>query len=253
MSDSQPFPNRVLRLLDIFRDKFDFENHIFNLTDAEEKEFNSLWKSIVEDLMWSPGTLIYIPDEAERKAAKVFIDMIWKAADADDIFDEMTGGGYSGLLVNIIGDYIDRAKILKPTFISINPENTELYVYFEEAMRSWLFGLNNPALILCCSILESLLKEKLLKISVNHVYDFPDNKTFSSIRPFPIDTLIRNASQTGLLDKQEIDIAFSIKNLRNNAIHKLQNISQQQAYEAIMNTKDLVEKLFRFGDTLSSS
>src|SRR2546425_9172091 len=125
MSDDQAFPNRVLRLLEICRDKFDFESNIFNMTDAEEKEFNSLWKSIVEGLMWSPGTLIYIPNEAERKAAKVFIDVIWKNEDTDDIFDEITGGGYSGLLVNIIGDYIDRAKILKPTFISINPENTE--------------------------------------------------------------------------------------------------------------------------------
>jgi hypothetical protein len=128
MSSSQPFPNRVLRLLDIFRDKFDFESNIFNLTDVEEKEFNSLWKSIVEDLMWFPGTLIYIPNEAERKAAKIFIDIIWKNEDTDDIFEEMTSGGYSGLLVDIICNYIDRAKMLKPTFISINPENTEFYV-----------------------------------------------------------------------------------------------------------------------------
>src|SRR6266487_5813144 len=89
-----------VRLLEICRDKFDFESNIFNMTDAEEKEFNSLWKSIVEGLMWSPGTLIYIPNEAERKAAKVFIDVIWKNEDTDDIFDEITGGGYSGLLVN---------------------------------------------------------------------------------------------------------------------------------------------------------
>jgi hypothetical protein len=120
-------------------------------------------------------------------------------------------------------------------------------------MRSWLFGLNNSALILSCSILESLLKEKLSAISVNYVYDFSDNKNLSGIRQFPLENLIRNASKTGLLDKQETDIAFTIKNLRNNVIHKLQRISQQQAYEAIMNTKDLVEKLLATGDTLSSS
>ena len=243
MSDDQAFPNRVLRLLEICRDKFDFESNIFNMTDAEEKEFNSLWKSIVEGLMWSPGTLIYIPNEAERKAAKVFIDVIWKNEDTDDIFDEITGGGYSGLLVNIIGDYIDRAKILKPTFISINPENTEFYVYFEEAMRSWLFGLNNSVLILCCSMLESLLKEKLSAVSVSYVYDFSDNKNFSGIKQFQMDKLISNASQIGLIGKQETNVAFTIKNLRNNVVHKLQNVSQQQAYEAIMNTKDLIEKL----------
>jgi hypothetical protein len=40
---------------------------------------------------------------------------MWETIDSDQIFKEITGGGYSGLLVNIIGDYTDRVKMLKPT------------------------------------------------------------------------------------------------------------------------------------------
>ena len=102
MSDYSPLSERISRLLQIFRDGYDFENESFKLNENQTSEFNSLWKSIVEDLMWSPGTLIHIANETERKAAQVLIDLIWKIQDTDEIFNKMTSGGYSGLIV--IGD-----------------------------------------------------------------------------------------------------------------------------------------------------
>jgi hypothetical protein len=129
MNNSIPLPERILSLLQIFRDGYNSKNNSFNLNETQTTELNYLWKSIVEDLMWSPGTLIYIADETERKTAQVIIDMIWKNEDIDGIFDEMTSGGYSGLLVNIIGDYIDRAKKIKPTLISIDTKEIEFKRY----------------------------------------------------------------------------------------------------------------------------
>ena len=60
MSNNLSSSNRILRLVEIFRETFDLETKTFNMNSDQEKEFNSLWESVVEELVWSPGTLIYI-------------------------------------------------------------------------------------------------------------------------------------------------------------------------------------------------
>ena len=97
MSNNPLLSHKILKLVEIFRETFDFNAIEFNMNEGQEKEFNSLWVSIEEELMWSPGILIYISDETERNAAQSMIKMIWSTMDSDEIFDEMTSGGYSGL------------------------------------------------------------------------------------------------------------------------------------------------------------
>jgi hypothetical protein len=109
-------------------------------------------------------------------------------------------------------------------------------------MQSWLFGLNNSALILCCSILESLLKEKLCQIDVDLVYDLSDRKNLKGIKQLPLPKLIQNAYSAGMLDKEDKKVASRIKDLRNDSVHKLKNVSYKEVYDAIMSTKALVEK-----------
>lgn len=210
-------------------------------TDLEKT--GNLIEEIIDDLIWEPGTLIYFEDADFLRFAKKTVTSIWSDLDVDEMFDEMTSGGYSGLLVNMVGDYIERAKLLRPTFISINPENTDIPIYFREAMRSWLFGLNNAALILCCTILESLIKEKLLGFDVDYVYDLADRKSFKAIKQFSLGRLIHNAHEAGLIGKKEKKIASDIRYLRNDSVHKMRPVSSQQTYNAIMDTKVFVEKL----------
>lgn len=249
MSDYLPLPERILRLLQIFTDKYDFESKTFNMDENQTNEFNSLWESVVEDLMWSPGTLIYIADETERKAAQVLIDLIWKTQDTDEMFDEMTSGGYAGLLVNIIGDYIDRAKMLKPTLISINPQNIEFTRYFEEAMKAWLHGLNSSSLILCGSIIEDMIKTQLYNIDPNLALDLErEGQNVKGVRNKKLEILINTAFSHHIIDKKGKAIAHRIRVLRNNAVHKLENVSEKQTYQAILDTKELVEKILTRSD-----
>lgn len=194
--------------------------------------------------MWSPGTLIYFPDETERKAAQAMINMSWRTMKTDEIFDEMTSGGYSGLLVNIIGDYIDRAKMLRPTLISIDPQNTEFKEYFEEAMKAWLYVLNSSALILCCSIIEDILKTELYNIVPDLALDLEkDNKRLTEVRNKKMEILIDNAFKHEIISKAEKAKAHEISILRNDAIHSLEKISEKQTYKAILDTKELIEKI----------
>src|SRR4030042_2091055 len=114
-------------------------------------------KEIIGHLMWKPGTLIYFEDSYLMEEAKSAIDSLWEDMNYEDLSNEMFSGGYGGLLVSIIGDYIERGMKLKPTFVSVKPDDI-VSVYFQNAMECWLYGINSATLILCCSIIENLLK-----------------------------------------------------------------------------------------------
>lgn len=53
------------------------------------------------------------------------------------------------------------------------------------------------------------------------------------------------AMDEGLINKKEKNILFKIKKLRNNSIHNLASVTDSEVYEAIMQTKKIVEKLLR--------
>lgn len=238
---------KILRLIEIFSKHYDFHNNKFkDLSEDIENEFEELWKDIKEDLIWSPGTLIYFEDSIELEKAKAMIDLIYKTFDSEQIFDEILT--WTSLGVNIIGNYADRIEMLKPTFISINPQNfTSLKIYFEEAMKAWLFGLNNSSLILCCSILEDIVKEELYKIDKELVFDLDKNENgfIIGVKNFPFEKLINKAYDKGLITLNEKIKAHEIRELRNDAIHGLQSISDEQAYDVIMDTKNIIENLLK--------
>ena len=164
-------------------------NHIYKKNDQGkveiheevEKEFGKLWKSIKKDLLWSPGQLIYIKNESKRDAVRRVIDAIWSDVIDSELLEEITGE-YSDILVSIMGDYLDNAKLLTPTFISIDPNRPEFRIYYDEAMRAWLFGLYNSALIICCSLIEDVLQTELYNINFDLAKEF--NPTEGGLKGF---------------------------------------------------------------------
>jgi len=199
-------------------------------------------KEIVEHLMWHPGTLVYFEDLDLMNDAKEVIVELYRNMSSNELWHETFSGGYSGLLVNIIGDYIDRVKEIKPTFISIEPDN-QTRTYFQEAMNAWSFGLNSAPLILSCSILEAILKQILLKKDSKLVYDFGKGKSFKDIKEKDLEALIENAKLKKILDNSEAKKAHKIRKYRNDAVHKLKQFSSEETYKTIIATKELIEKL----------
>lgn len=236
--------DRILNLINLFRDSIDIENLKINIPSDKEDEFNKLWSSIIEDLMWEPGKLIYVSDPSELTAYKTIIDLMWRTLDTEDMFDELTSGGYGGLMVDIVGNYIDRAKYIKPILIGINPGIEDFHVYFNEAMKSYFYGLNNSALILCCSILENIIKKKLSETDDELVYKLiiKDGKVVG-VNELPLKKLINNAALVNLISYEEKETAQEIRELRNNTVHKLFNISSDKTYKAIIDTKNIIENL----------
>jgi uncharacterized protein YutE (UPF0331/DUF86 family) len=235
--------DRIFNLIQLFRDSIDINDGNVNIPINKKDQFNELWNSIIEDLMWEPGKLIYINDPNELTSYETIIDIMWHTLDTEEMFNELTSGGYKGLMVDIVDNYIDRAKVIKPIFISIDPEIGDFNIYFNEAMKSYFYGLNKSALILSCSILENILKKKLNKVDDSLVYKLSKKNGKTVVIEFSLKKLINNAATINLISCEEKETAHDIRELRNDAVHKMLHISSDQTYKAIINSKNLIESL----------
>ncbi len=250
MPSSDRLSEQILKLMSLFRHNWDFATNSVKMDSKQESELEELWEDIVEYLIWFPGTLIFIADESERRFAQSLINFIWGRQSIDVTVDKILSGGYSGLLVNIIGDYVERAKMLKPVFISINPKNLEIYKYYDEAMKAWLYGLNSSALILCCSIIEDTFKAQLYAIDPDLALDLErQGSKVTGVKNKKIEKLIEAAYKYHIIDKKGRAAAHGIRILRNNAIHSLEEINQPKTYQAILDTKELIEKILTTSTT----
>ena len=174
-------------------------------------EVSEYAQGIAEHLMWHPGTLVHFEDTELMNEAKNAIEELWKSLNYDKLSDEMFSGGFSGLMVNIVGDYIERVKMIKPTFITVKPNN-EIRTYFQQAMTAWSHGLNTASLILSCSILEAILKQVLLRKDPKLVYDTGKGKSFKELKEKDLEVLIENARLKNILDDREAIKADKIRN-----------------------------------------
>jgi len=242
--DDKRIVDKIDRLGDLFADMLS-DPDVFDVSAEKKEETNKLIEDIVDYLVWYPGALFYDENHARHKRNEVVIDLLWKIVDSDQIIDELFSGGYSGLLANMLGDFSERVKMLKPTFISVNPETTEFSSYYEEAMKAWLYGLSNAAIIICFAVIEDLLKDRLCQVDIEYVYELKDPNNPKGVKQLSYDRIIMAAMGEGLINKKEKNILFNIKKLRNNSIHSLTSVSDSEVYDAILQTKRIVEKLLR--------
>ena len=63
------------------------------------------------------------------------------------------------------------------------------------------------------------------------------------VKELPLKTLINNAFRIKLISQEEKETAQEIRELRNNAVHKLLNVSSDKTYKAIIETKNIIENL----------
>jgi len=146
-------------------------------------------------------------------------------------------------MVDIVSNYINKAKVVKPIFVSVDPEISDFYVYFAEAMKSYFYGLNKSALILCCSILENIIKKKLSKVDDSLVYKLLKKNGKTIVTEYSLKKLINNAATINLISCEEKENAHDIRDLRNKAVHKMLHISSDQTYKVIIDSKNLIESL----------
>ncbi len=239
---SEPLAQIIKGLIDLHK-KYKTENITPESFVKYSEETRDYAKEIVEHLMWKPGTLICFEDTDLMRDATSAIDSLYEDMNYKELSDEMFSGGYGGLLVNIIGDYIDRAMKLKPTLVSVRP-NEVVSAYFQNAMECWLYGINSASVILCCSIVENLLKQRYPTLQYKSDNIFKD---FKYLKDFErtLEEFIDEVAKKGFIDENTRKMAQGIRILRNSTVHKLKQITSDEAYNAIMNTKKIIEQLLK--------
>jgi hypothetical protein len=203
------------------------------------QEYMEYAQQITEKLLLNPGKLIYFEDHELMREAETALNTIWSHIDEDESFRLL----HSAYMVSTTMDYIKRAIKLKPTLLSVKPDNL-ISVSFQSAIECWLFGLDSASLILCFSIIESLLKQKYptLLYKSDKVL-----KSFKVIRENErtIEEFIDYIASKDFIDNSIRQMIHDIRKLRNRATHKLKPITSDEAYTAIMNTKKIIEQLLK--------
>ncbi len=212
--------------------------------NEQYKRMQTLFDEVVEDLMWHPGRLIYFQDSKMMELGQSLVNFLWDGTDAGELWDELHSGGFSGLLVNLTGDYCDRAVQLKPTFIAVEPTQ-EVRQYFQEAMLAWVHGLDRASLILCWSVIENLLREKLSRQDTKLVYEAGSGKSLGGLKEKSCHEWIRSARRLGWLDDVAVRQADAIKKARREAVHRQSSPLSKEVYQFIMDTKNILEQLMK--------
>src|SRR5690554_6099656 len=135
-------------------------------------EANELISSIRAYLIDYPGELIYEQNMDAVNRRMTAIDFLWKMYDDDHHYDEMFFGDNVDYITNYASAYIKRARMIRPLFVTTKKHvGKEFEFYFKEATKAWLNGCEQAAIIICNSLLEDTLRNKLCHVDINYVYE----------------------------------------------------------------------------------
>lgn len=183
----------LAKIDDLYSGLTDFE------ADTEQEKLQELRLDILDGLLNTPGALLHVKDEEQLKKYKLLIDFIWETVDQGELLEEFHGGRFVDNLTNTTGLITSRFMNLRPTFISINPENTQFKTYFEKAMQAWVYGLDQAALILCFSILEDTLKDQLRLVDPSYVYELMGSNNAEGVKTVSFGKIIKSAYEVYLI------------------------------------------------------
>ncbi len=199
---------------------------------------------ILDFIIWNPGSPVFYDDPEKLSEAEHVIEWLWESVDAE-MFDKVLNGVedgdtfYSSIGVELVGTYSDRVKGLRPIFISVDFPS-EVKRYYREAMKAWVRGLDCAALILCWSVLDEVIRQRLVpKLTAGSFKSFG---TIGTQEKEP--DIIKKAEEFDVLDKGKGKKARGIRHLRNAILHERESVTREVCYEAILETKLILEFLF---------
>jgi len=230
----------LIRIIESVRDSSE-------LKESESEELNKISKKLIEFLITNPGGLIFIENKEKINALKFAVKKLFELYPPDEIYEEILEGGFGGLMFDELDAYAYRVKKLMPTFLSKRPENDEFFVYYNEAMRCWLYGLNNSSIIIVTSLLENILKDMLKNFSQKELLKIIEiiraDEEYRRVQ-INFENLIDIAEYKGILSNKSKNSSHDLRKIRNKIVHKGYNIDSDKSLELLTNTKEILEELF---------
>lgn len=234
----------ILTKLDELRQIIEYldESDSVKSDNEEEERFNELVCEIMVSMIEKPGVLLFIKEESKRNHYKAIIDFVWKFVDSEKIYDSLSNENYETLHF-IAEDISKRVVKLKPTVVSTDPKYIEFSSYLNEAISAWLHGLNNASLILCFSVLENIMIDKLCQIKNEYVFELKNPSDPKGVKSISFGAIIKKAHGEKLISGNQKNTLFRIKKKRNNAVHNMNSISSNESYTIIQETKEIIESI----------
>ena len=130
----------------------------------------------------------------------------------------------------------ERLKKIRPTFSSIVYPDSEFKEYYNEALSAWLYGLNTASLIICWSFLDALIRRTVYFHSIQayiKIIQMDD----------PRRELLAQLKEWQILNGPDIHDIDGLRKLRNKAVHETEPIDSKTAFEAILKSRFIVEKI----------
>jgi len=227
-------------------------------------EYYQIENELRKDFILSPGMLIYIPEVIRNGSDNIHdtigslfqIVDVWAGIkeigfdldfeECEELYNEILNDGK----IDVIGEMIERAKKIPPQFIEANPEILDFNKYFDQAVKAYVYDLNEAVIIIVCSFLETALKEKLENLKLDPAIDLrweiddKGNRKLIGVCTKFIDLIDRGYAEK-IINKEDKDSLHEIRKIRNDVIHEGKTISAEQTLDFIKKMISIFENLFR--------
>ena len=202
-----------------------------------EEKLHDIQAQIIEILLFETDKPIFVSDKKLKDVFNEIIPHLLNREAKQFLYERLD---ISGKSVDIVCNYLDRFLNLKPFLLISNlPKNVNILL--SDAIRSYLYGCNRAAVILCGALLEESLKEKLCKIDKSLVY-----KRYNRNRRFklPMPTIIDNAISKDILASElEKKAKCTVNKERNNAVHHCKLHNSKETLKIIEAAKEIMENI----------
>lgn len=209
-----------------------------SLSEARDTRFYDLQAEIIDRLLFDVENPIFISNKKLKDIFNQVMPHLLSRENRQFLYERLDESGKS---VAIVTDYLDRFLNLKPFFLISNlPDNVNLLL--SDAMRSYLYGCNRAAVILCGALLEQSLKEKLIASDESLVYKRENGERTAQLQ-MPI--IIDNAISNNVLDvKFEKKAKYTVNKERNSAVHHCKLHNSKETLKIIEAVKAIMENIY---------
>lgn len=210
------------------------------LTESIRDKFNKLYGDLLNKLISDPAGLIHFDDPEDAQTYQTVIKIVYTLFD-ENYLKELAEDELHN--IEEIYTYFNRAPKLRPTVITIDPSFHGFNVFYNEAMRCWLFGMDNAAIILAATLVENALFNELEE-ELDHLTELRVNNSQPQGVSLNFKKLIDYAYDFEIITSKSRSLAHKLRKSRNNIVHNGTNITKTYSHNLINSTKDIIEDLY---------
>jgi hypothetical protein len=213
-------------------------------TEPHKQDVYNILVLMHRENVLQPGIIVQYESSPEMLDIINQIDAIWQLLNNGPVIEKMKVYNDNAKFWSMVYDVANRLGKLRPIIVTSDTTAYGFATFYAEAVKCWSFGLYRASVILCCSILEEVItgeiskEEKDFALSLNYSDGTPHGvsaRTFQEI--------IQAAYDRGYLNADQFKKAESIRLTRNNILHEMKDVSEDESLSLISATREIIQSL----------